>query len=148
MNKFVLNFLSQPMSETVFMNKSIMNLFTHSLIDFSVYTFKQKALPFDLQNDLPHIYHKLACILCLLHLLKTYIPCIYALDLWYILLTLTLLQHYITKVNSFVVFFYKSLYKFKYLNDTNCISGRATPLFSAFSMENWKWKVENYFKLK
>ena len=121
MNKFVLNFLSQPMSETVFMNKSIMNLFTHSLIDFSVYTFKQQALPFDLLNDFPHIFHKLARILCLLHLLKTYIPCIYALDLWYILLTITLLQHYITKVNCFFSFFYKSLKKFKFLNIYICL---------------------------
>ena len=85
------------------------------------YTFKQQALPFDLLNDFPHIFHKLARILCLLHLLKTYIPCIYALDLWYILLTITLLQHYITKVNCFFSFFYKSLKKFKFLNIYICL---------------------------
>lgn len=82
------------------------HLFTYWLL---AYTIKQQALPFDLLNDFPHIFHKLARILCLLHLLKTYIPCIYALDLWYILLTITLLQHYITKVNCFFLFFYKSL---------------------------------------
>ena len=74
-----------------------------------------------LLTDFPHIFHKLARILCLLHLLKTYIPCIYALDLWYILLTITLLQHYITKVNCFFSFFYKSLKKFKFLNIYICL---------------------------